>query len=117
LGSDRSGWHRLAGQPVLVVYRGRFAAHKKRATGRHETGDCGTYPYYSEKTGIMEKKSIILGAVRLLLVGLWGPVAVEKLWDLQGFHSTLLRQPIPEWSTDILFWLLPLAELGAAALI
>jgi Methylamine utilisation protein MauE. len=65
----------------------------------------------------MKTKSIIVGIIRLTLLALWAPVAVEKLWDLSGFHSTLRRQPIPEWSTDILFWLLPLAELGAAALI
>src|SRR5690606_16273387 len=65
----------------------------------------------------MEKKSIILGIIRLAFLALWVPVAVEKLWDLGGFHSTLRRQPIPAWSTDILFWLLPLAELGAATLI
>ena len=65
----------------------------------------------------MEKKSIILSILRLAFLALWVPVAVAKLWDLAGFHSTLRRQPIPEWSTDILFWLLPLAELGAAVLL
>ena len=65
----------------------------------------------------MEKKSIILGIIRLAFLALWVSVAVEKLWDLGGFHSTLRRQPIPAWGTDILFWLLPLAELGAAVLL
>ncbi|HWL00687.1 MAG TPA: MauE/DoxX family redox-associated membrane protein [Parapedobacter sp.] len=65
----------------------------------------------------MEKKSIILGIIRLAFLALWVSVAVEKLWDLGGFHSTLRRQPIPAWSTDILFWLLPLAELSAAVLL
>ncbi len=55
--------------------------------------------------------------IRLAFLALWVSVAVEKLWELSGFHSTLRRQPIPEWSTDILFWLLPLAELGAAVLL
>ncbi len=65
----------------------------------------------------MDKKSIILGLIRLMLLLLWVPVAVDKLWDLQGFHSTLLRQPIPEWWAGILFWLLPLLELLTAVLI
>ncbi|MFC3197551.1 MauE/DoxX family redox-associated membrane protein [Parapedobacter deserti] len=65
----------------------------------------------------MEKKSILLGMIRLAFLALWVSVAVEKLWDLAGFHSTLRRQPIPGWSADILFWLLPLAELGAAVLL
>jgi len=55
--------------------------------------------------------------VRLALVGLWVPVAADKLWDLKGFHSVLLRQPIPDWWAGILFWLLPLLELLAAVLI
>ncbi|PPK98245.1 hypothetical protein SAMN05444682_11818 [Parapedobacter indicus] len=55
--------------------------------------------------------------VRLTLVVLWVPVAADKLWDLKGFHSVLLRQPIPDWWADILFWLLPLLELLAAVLI
>lgn len=55
--------------------------------------------------------------VRLALVGLWVPVAADKLWDLKGFHSVLLRQPIPDWLADVLFWLLPLLELLAAVLI
>ncbi|MEC3881911.1 MauE/DoxX family redox-associated membrane protein [Parapedobacter sp. 10938] len=66
------------------------------------------------------KRPITKGSIfiiRLLLVGLWVPVAVDKLWDLHGFHSTLLRQPIPDWWAGILFWLLPLLELLAAALI
>lgn len=55
--------------------------------------------------------------VRLGLVALWVPVAVDKFWDLNGFHSTLLRQPFPTWWAGILFWLLPLLELLAAVLI
>ncbi|MFC7524144.1 MauE/DoxX family redox-associated membrane protein [Parapedobacter sp. GCM10030251] len=55
--------------------------------------------------------------VRLTLVVLWVPVAADKLWDLKGFHSVLLRQPIPDWWAGILFWLLPLLELLAAVLI
>lgn len=65
----------------------------------------------------MEKKSILLGMIRLAFLAMWGSVAVEKLWDVTGFHSTLRRQSIPGWSADILFWLLPLAELGAAMLL
>src|SRR5690606_17921440 len=51
------------------------------------------------------------------LVMLWVPVAVDKLWNLAEFHSTLLRQPFPDGWADILFWLLPLLELLAAVLI
>jgi len=59
----------------------------------------------------------LIFVVRLALVGLWVPVAADKLWDLKGFHSVLLRQPIPDWWADMLFWLLPLLELLAAVLI
>ena len=55
--------------------------------------------------------------LRLALLYLWVPVAVDKLWDLSGFHHALLRQPFPNWWAGILFWLLPLLELLAAVLI
>lgn len=65
----------------------------------------------------MEKKSLILTGIRLALLGLWMPVAVDKLWNLSRFHSTLLRQPFPDWWADVLFWLLPVLELLAAVLV
>src|SRR5690606_12884392 len=34
-----------------------------------------------------------------------------KLWSLENFHKSLLRQPFPDWWADILFWSLPLFEL------
>lgn len=58
-----------------------------------------------------------LFTTRLALLTLWAPVAAEKLWDLSTFHSTLLRQPFPDWWADVLFWLLPLLELTAAILL
>ncbi|WP_373275013.1 MauE/DoxX family redox-associated membrane protein [Parapedobacter tibetensis] len=61
--------------------------------------------------------SPLVASVRLTLLLLWVPVAVEKLWGLQGFYSTLLRQPFPDWWADVLFWLLPLLELLAGVLI
>ncbi|SEK80798.1 MauE/DoxX family redox-associated membrane protein [Parapedobacter koreensis] len=58
-----------------------------------------------------------ISVIRLSLVVLWLPVAAEKLWDLQKFHGTLLRQPFPAWWADTLYWPLPLLELASAVLI
>ena len=65
---------------------------------------------------VIKRKHIIFIA-RLSLIALWVPVAVDKLWDLGAFHSTLLRQPFPDWWAGILFWLLPILEALAAVLI
>lgn len=65
---------------------------------------------------VIKRKHIIF-IVRLSLIALWVPVAVDKLWDLGAFHSSLLRQPFPDWWAGILFWLLPLLEALAAVLI
>src|SRR5690606_38854251 len=46
----------------------------------------------------------------------WLYVALDKLWNLQGFHLSLLKQPFPHWGADVLFWLLPTIELGIALL-
>lgn len=65
----------------------------------------------------MKYKHHIMNLITLLLITLWIPVALDKLWDLQGFHRTLLRQPFPEWWADVLYWLLPILELACALLL
>lgn len=54
--------------------------------------------------------------IRIFLMVFWLYVALDKLWDLPGFHRALLRQPFPDWWADILYWALPLAELGISLL-
>ncbi|PRD57035.1 MauE/DoxX family redox-associated membrane protein [Sphingobacterium gobiense] len=54
--------------------------------------------------------------IQIFLLMFWLYVGVEKLWNLQGFHSALLRQPFPDSWADMLYWSLPLAEFGIGLL-
>lgn len=58
-----------------------------------------------------------LQIITFVLILLWAPVTVDKFWSLGEFHSTLLKQPFPNWWADILYWLLPLLELLAVVLL
>src|SRR5690606_284058 len=55
-------------------------------------------------------------SIQLFLMVFWLYVGVEKLWDLQGFHSALLRQPFPDSWAGTLYWSLPIIELGIGLL-
>lgn len=55
-------------------------------------------------------------SLHIFLMVFWLYVALDKLWDIPGFHRALLRQPFPNWWADILYWALPLAELGLSLL-
>src|SRR5690606_18153297 len=63
-----------------------------------------------------KRKHIILYCIRITLMVFWLYVALDKLWNLDGFHASLLKQPFPNWWADVLFWLLPIMELGVAIL-
>jgi hypothetical protein len=65
----------------------------------------------------MKTKQYILSACTLLLLALWIPVSLDKFWDLEGFHRTLLRQPFLAAWADVLYWLLPILELACALLL
>lgn len=54
--------------------------------------------------------------IQILLLMFWLYVGVEKLWNLQGFHSALLRQPFPDRWSDHLYWSLPVVEAGIGLL-
>lgn len=55
-------------------------------------------------------------SIQIFLLVFWLYVGVEKLWNLQGFHSALLRQPFPDSWADTLYWNLPIIELGIGLL-
>lgn len=58
----------------------------------------------------------ILYSLQIFLMIFWLYVALDKLWELKAFHVSLLRQPFPNWWADILYWALPMTELGIALL-
>ncbi len=62
------------------------------------------------------QRHIALYSIRIFLMVFWLYVALDKLWNLQGFHLSLLKQPFPHWWADVLFWGLPLVELVVALL-
>ncbi|TJZ61979.1 hypothetical protein FAZ15_05560 [Sphingobacterium olei] len=62
------------------------------------------------------KRHIIGYSLQIFLLIFWLYVALDKLWGLKAFHISLLRQPFPNWWADILYWNLPLFELGIALL-
>lgn len=64
-----------------------------------------------------KKKNIILPIIRTALIILWVYAALSKLSDYTLFSDQLQRQPLPAWSIPVLSWLLPVAELFAAALL
>ncbi len=47
----------------------------------------------------------------------WVYVGIEKLWQLSAFHIALQQQPVISILAPILFWLLPLLEIGIGALL
>lgn len=55
-------------------------------------------------------------SIRIFLMVFWLYVALDKLWNLGGFHVALLRQPFPDSWANTLYWSLPLAELSLALL-
>ncbi len=55
-------------------------------------------------------------SIRVFMILFWAYVALDKLWDLPGFHQALKLQPFPGWWAGILFWSLPLMELGIVIL-
>jgi hypothetical protein len=61
-------------------------------------------------------RHIILYSLQIFLMIFWLYVALDKLWGLKAFHISLQRQPFPNLWADILYWSLPIAELGIALL-
>ncbi|WP_313420026.1 MauE/DoxX family redox-associated membrane protein [Sphingobacterium multivorum] len=55
-------------------------------------------------------------SIRVFMILFWAYVALDKLWDLPGFHQALKLQPFPGWWAGILVWSLPLMELGIVIL-
>lgn len=56
-------------------------------------------------------KHNIAYSISIFLIVFWLYVGMEKAWSWKNFELSLQQQPIPFWSVDILYWLLPLAEV------
>lgn len=65
----------------------------------------------------MKRRGFYLQLICALLIVLWIYTALSKWVDIGMFRSQLNQQPIPDWSTGLLVWLLPAIELTAAGLL
>lgn len=63
----------------------------------------------------MKKKVIKYSSYIFLL--LWGYAAVLKLYNWGNSRREMLLQPFPDWLANILFWFIPLLELGIVVLL
>lgn len=61
----------------------------------------------------MKKKirHITSNSIHIFMIIFWLFVATDKLWNLEAFHSALLKQPFPSLWADTLYWSLPIGEL------
>lgn len=61
----------------------------------------------------MKKKirHITSNSIHIFMIVFWLFVATDKLWNLETFHSALLKQPFPSLWADTLYWSLPIGEL------
>lgn len=61
--------------------------------------------------------SIIYKILRAIMILFWIYVGMDKIWQLSAFRIALEQQPIISYLAPILFWLLPLVEIGVGILL
>ncbi|MEN5231858.1 MauE/DoxX family redox-associated membrane protein [Sphingobacterium faecium] len=62
-------------------------------------------------------RHIIAYSISIFLIIFWLFVGLEKAWNWQNFRISLQQQPLPAWSMDFLFWLMPLIEIMTGILL
>ncbi|WP_400261915.1 MauE/DoxX family redox-associated membrane protein [Sphingobacterium sp. SG20118] len=62
-------------------------------------------------------KHIIANSISIFLIIFWLYVGLEKAWSWKNFQISLHQQPLPTWSVDILYWLVPLVEIATGVLL
>lgn len=61
--------------------------------------------------------SMIYKILRGVMILFWIYVGMDKMWQLSAFRIALEQQPIIGYLAPILFWLLPLVEIGVGILL
>lgn len=61
--------------------------------------------------------SMIYKILRSVMILFWVYVGMDKIWQLSAFRIALEQQPIISYLAPILFWLLPLMEIGVGILL
>lgn len=64
-----------------------------------------------------KKSNMIYKIIRAAMILFWVYVGMEKLWQLGAFKIALEQQPVISSLAPILFWLLPLIEIGVGVLL
>ena len=59
----------------------------------------------------------IIRTIAYAFTGLWGYAGFVKLINWSQSRAEMLKQPFPEGIANILFWVIPLVELGIVALL
>lgn len=65
----------------------------------------------------MKTKQYISTTITILLLLLWIPVALDKLFDFASFRAGIMRQPLADGSGQILVYLLPVLEVAVVVLL
>lgn len=68
----------------------------------------------------MNRKKIITISYKLLRAAMllfWLYAGLDKIWQLGAFQIALQQQPVISFMAPLLFWLLPLLEIGLAVLL
>ncbi|MGJ1461663.1 MauE/DoxX family redox-associated membrane protein [Sphingobacterium siyangense] len=61
--------------------------------------------------------NIIYKVIRAAMILFWVYVGMEKLWQLSTFKIALEQQPLISYLAPVLYWLLPLIEIGVGVLL
>jgi len=61
--------------------------------------------------------SMIYKILRAVMILFWIYVGMDKIWQLGAFRIALEQQPVISFLAPILFWLLPLMEIGIGVLL
>ncbi|RKE52792.1 hypothetical protein DFQ12_3038 [Sphingobacterium detergens] len=61
--------------------------------------------------------SMIYKILRAVMILFWIYVGIDKIWQLGAFRIALEQQPVISYMGSILFWLLPLVEIGVGILL
>jgi len=64
-----------------------------------------------------KKSNMIYKIIRAAMILFWVYVGMEKLWQLGAFKIALEQQPVISSLAPVLYWLLPLMEIGIGVLL
>ncbi|TWI16810.1 methylamine utilization protein MauE [Sphingobacterium siyangense] len=64
-----------------------------------------------------KKSNMIYKIIRAAMILFWVYVGMDKLWQLGAFKIALEQQPLISYLAPVIYWLLPLMEIGVGVLL